>query len=118
MVDLLIHPSLVERPGRILLLAAVLAIPGLLVFVARRLGAVRQLRVWPCLVMSCLWAVYALYEATLQGKGYNIRVELLLIHPALTLLSVLALIATAIPRPRASAGPAGGAMLGGSSERT
>ena len=51
MVDLLLglvfHPSLVERPGRILLLAAVLAILGLLAFVARLLGAERQRRIWP-----------------------------------------------------------------------
>ncbi|MFG3684168.1 hypothetical protein ACGF5H_29130 [Micromonospora chalcea] len=116
---LIFHPSLVERPGRILLIAAALAVPGLLALLARLLGE-RQMRVWPCLVLSCLWALYALYEAAMQGKGYNIRVELLLIHPALTLLSVLALSATAIPRPRAAAvvGPAGGAMLGESSERT
>ncbi|MEU7906291.1 hypothetical protein [Actinoplanes sp. NPDC049118] len=109
---------LVERPGRILLIAAVLAIPGLLVFAARLVGAGRRLRIWPCLVVSCLWALYAPYEASLQGKGFNIRADLVLIHPGLTLCSVLALTFTVIPRPRAGVGPAGGAMLGGSSEQT
>jgi len=109
---LIFHPSLAERPGRILLVAAMFAIPAPLAFAARLRGAGRRRYVWPCLVMSCLWALYALYEAGMQGKGYNIRVDLVLIHPFLTLLSVLALIAIAIPRPRAEAGvgPDGGAI--------
>jgi hypothetical protein len=98
---------LVERPDRILPFAAVFAILGLFVFVGWLFGARPWLRVWPSLAMSCVWALYAQYEASMQGGGYNIRVDLLLIHPLLILLSVLAFIFTAIPRRRAGAGSAG-----------
>jgi hypothetical protein len=41
----------------------------------------------------------------MQGKGYNIRVDLLLTYPPLVVLSVMALKFIAIPRHRAGTDP-------------
>ncbi|MEU4425673.1 hypothetical protein AB0F81_34050 [Actinoplanes sp. NPDC024001] len=92
---LLLHPSLVERPERVLMIAVGFAAAGLIVLLGRRRF---RLRSWPCFAVAVLWALSAWWEAELRGKGYNIRVDLILLHPALTVLSLLAVAGVAWPR--------------------
>ncbi|MDI6099536.1 hypothetical protein QLQ12_13110 [Actinoplanes sp. NEAU-A12] len=97
---LLLHPSLAERPDLIFGLAGGFTAVAALILLGRTLETSIRPRWWPCAAVAPLWALYALWEASLQGKGYNIRVDLLLIHPVLTLLSVLAVIGVAWPSAR------------------
>ena len=97
LVDVLIHPSLAERPGLVLVVAGGFAAVAVLAVLGRALRSSVRLPWWPCLGVALLWALYAWWEAELQGKGYDIRVDLLVLHPALTLLSVLALVSVAWP---------------------
>lgn len=75
-------------------LALLPATAFLFLYAARR----RQL----ALVAGVTWLGYAVYEygmrrRVLCGGECDIRVDLLLIYPALLLLSVIALVATALP---------------------
>lgn len=103
--DLLLHPSLAGRPGLVFMLAGGFAAVAVLALLGRRLRRPMRLRSWPCFAVALLWALYALWEAQLQGKGYDIRVDLLLIHPVLTLLSIPAVVSVAWPPAAAPAGP-------------
>lgn len=96
---LMIHPSLVERPDRVLIVAGAFAAVGVLAFVSRTRRLPIASRSWPCFAVAGLWVLYALWEADLKGKGFNIRVDLLLLHPFLTLLSISALVSV-LWRPR------------------
>jgi hypothetical protein len=56
------------------------------------------------------WAIYALYEAMMRARllcsgECNIRVDLLLIYPALVALTVIALLRSLRPSRGASTGP-------------
>jgi hypothetical protein len=94
---LMFHPSLVERPDLIFMLAGGFAAVAALALLGRIRRTPIALRSWPCFAAALLWALYAIWEAALQGKGYNIRVDLLLIHPLLTLVSLLAVVSVAWP---------------------
>ncbi|MEU4162634.1 hypothetical protein [Actinoplanes sp. NPDC026670] len=89
---LMIHPALVERPDRVLMVAGAFAVVGVLALVARTRRLPIASRSWPCFAVAVLWVLYALWEAHLTGKGFNIRVDLLLLHPFLSLLSISALV--------------------------
>ncbi|BEL06470.1 hypothetical protein Q0Z83_046610 [Actinoplanes sichuanensis] len=99
---LMIHPSLVERPDLVFLVAGAFAAVGILALVSRRRHRPILSRSWPCFVVAALWVLYALWEAELTGKGYDMRVDLILIHPFITLVSVAALVSV-LWRPRRSA---------------
>jgi hypothetical protein len=97
LVRVLTHPSLAERPDLVLAVAGGFALVGALALVARRRGARILSRPWPGFAAAVLWALYALWEAEMRGKGFDMRVDLLLIHPFLTIASVLALASAAWP---------------------
>jgi hypothetical protein len=66
------------------------AVAKLADFVAQWMS--RRFRGWPCIVAAVAWAVYAIYEAYAKAKGWNIRVDLLLIDPMLGIVSAAALV--------------------------
>ncbi|RSM73174.1 hypothetical protein DMB66_03875 [Actinoplanes sp. ATCC 53533] len=103
---LLFHPSLAERPDLAFTLAGGFAAVGVLALLGRILRMPVRLRSWPCFAAALLWSLYALWEAELQGKGYNIRADLLLIHPFLTIMSILAVAVVAWPLRRRADGDA------------
>lgn len=102
---MLFHPYLVERPEFALMVAGGFAAVAALTFLDRRRRTPITSRSWPCLAVAVAWALYAGWEAALQGKGDNIRVDLLLIHPLLTLLSALALVSVLRRARRPAARP-------------
>jgi hypothetical protein len=99
-LDLLFHPSLVARPDLVLGVAGCFAAVAVLALLTRLHRSPVRLRAWPCFAAAALWVLLAWWEAGLVGKGYNIRVDLILLHPLLTLLSAMALIAVAWPLSR------------------
>ncbi|GAA1647308.1 hypothetical protein [Actinoplanes couchii] len=99
---LIIHPGLLERPDRMLMLAAGFAVTGIVLFFLRQIPPLARLRAWPCFVMAVVWVLFAKMEAGLVGQGYNIRLDMIIFHPVLTLLSVLALVGAVWPASRAS----------------
>ena len=52
----------------------------------------RQARLWPLLLPLGVWAVYAAWESSLVGKGYNVRVDLLAIYPVLVVSTIVGLV--------------------------
>lgn len=73
------------------LLAGIVAVVlGLLPLIVLTFLPAREQRppLWHPLVLAGLWAGYAVHEASLLGKGYDIRVDMLLICPALLLTTV------------------------------
>jgi hypothetical protein len=99
LISLLIHPSLAERPDLVLVVAGVFVAVGALALLGRIRRTPIQLRPWPCFAVAVPWVLYALWEAEMQGKGYDMRVDLLLLHPFITIASALALVST-VWRPR------------------
>lgn len=102
--SLLFHPSLVERPDLVLLVAGGFAVVASLALSTRLLRSSVRLRSWPGFAAAALWALAAWWEASLVGKGHNIRADLVLLHPVLDLVSVLALIGVAWPLSRRTTG--------------
>ena len=45
-------------------------------------------RDWPLLVASASWSAYGSWERKVTAEGANIRVDLLLLHPILSVLTV------------------------------
>ena len=80
----------VWHPGRIVVVALVFAV-GFIVLVVLQ-GVNHRFRSWPFLVASALWGLYALWESIAMEKQWNIRVDLLLIYPALLAISVAAVV--------------------------
>lgn len=78
----------VENPGRVAVVAGIF----LMVFIAfTLLGRTdRRFRGWPFLAASSLWSLYAFWEWLCQGKGWNIRIDLLLIYPTLLAITIAA----------------------------
>jgi hypothetical protein len=76
----------VENPkGVVLVAGAFLLAFGVVTLMERYY---RKLRSWPLLGAAVLWGLYALWEWYCQGKGWNIRIDLLLIYPGLFLASL------------------------------
>jgi hypothetical protein len=109
--SLLFHPSLAERPDLAFMLAGGFAAVAALALLGRILRTPIRLRSWPGFAAALLWALYAWWEAELQGKGYNIRVDLLFIHPFLTLMSMLAVAGVAWPLRRRAGRADGDAVV-------
>jgi len=86
-----------ERAALVALMFGAVALPWcrgvvghLAEFVAEWMN--RRFRGWPCVAATVVWACYALYEAYAKAKGWNIRVDLLLIDPMLGIVSAAALV--------------------------
>jgi len=45
-------------------------------------------RLWPMLILVCVWFCWAVWESHCQNMGYNIRVDLLLLAPLILALSI------------------------------
>ena len=89
------------------LLGLFIAYPWLAALVGLLLGAIGWgRRRWGVVAVGAIWALYALYETGMQQRWLctgecNIRIDLLLIYPALLLLTVIAavsLIRAGLPR--------------------
>ncbi len=77
-------------PGRIVAVSLVFAAGYIAIIVRRDIHS--RFRGWPPLVASVLWGLYAVWESIALEKKWNIRVDLLLIAPALLTISVAALV--------------------------
>ncbi len=91
-----------ERPERAFIVALALG----LCFLAAALSRAKP--AWPLALPAAAWLVYGAWEQHLRGKGYNIRVDLLLIYPVLGAITLAGLVLhpilnhrTRIKRPQA-----------------
>ena len=78
---------LIWHPERIAAVAGVLFILYLV------LRSLRRFRALPMLISAGVWAVYAPWEWYCKVKGYDIRVDLLLICPALIIVTAWGFVA-------------------------
>lgn len=82
----------IGHPGRIAVVAVVLAIVAGLLFFARRRAA------WPITIAATMWALFAPWEWYCTVQRYNIRVDLLLIAPVLLVFTVGGAISAFLPK--------------------
>ena len=85
----------VERPER----AFIVALAFGLCFLAAALSRAKP--AWPLAVPAAAWLLYGAWEVHLRGKGYNIRVDLLLIYPVLGGITIAGLVLHPILNQRA-----------------
>lgn len=52
----------------------------------------KRIRLWPLMLPLGTWTLYGVWERSLVGKGYNIRVDLLMIYPVLVVSTVVGLV--------------------------
>ena len=77
---------LVFHPERIAIIAAILVGAAVYVWLLRR-------RIpWLTLTAGIAWFAYALWEAYCKAQDYNIRVDLFLIYPVLTPLTLAGIV--------------------------
>jgi hypothetical protein len=86
----------INQPERI----AVVAVLFLLGYLALRSSS--RFRAWPLLVAAIAWGLWAPWEWHCKEMGYDIRVDLLMLCPALLGVTVSALIGAFRPRPNSA----------------
>ena len=79
---LLMQPF-VWHPGRIAIVAGIFFLTFVFLLLVRLYF--RKLNPWPLLIPTVAWSLFAVWEMHCMAKGYNIRVDLLLVSPILLL---------------------------------
>jgi len=78
------HPFIMH-PERIALVAILLLVVSICFSTAQR-------RAWPTIIAGAGWAVFAMWEWYCKSRGYNIRIDLLVIAPVLYALTAWGLL--------------------------
>lgn len=87
----------VWHPERIAIVSSVFFLGFIAMYLLNRKHI--QFQHWLLLVCAIIWGLFAIWEAHCKTMGYNIRVDLLLIHPALISFSVFGIIINIIRPP-------------------
>lgn len=83
-----INLEFVENPGAVAVVAGAFSMAFVFFTLLGRMY--RRFRGRPFLAAAALWVLYAFWEWFCQGKGWNIRIDLLLIYPTLLAASIAA----------------------------